>query len=70
MFLTDRLSKLRKLKHLSLMLCKPSLVFPSIPVSLKGKETVDYDIGTLAIAFYCFESLVVHGVRKSEKSLK
>ena len=56
------LSKLRKIKHLALMLCMPSIEFPSIPISLKGRKTVDFDIGTLALAFCYFERLVLYGV--------
>ena len=59
------LSKLRKLKHLSLMLCQPSIVFPSIHISLKNAKTVDYDIGTLALAFCYFERLALYGVGES-----
>lgn len=44
------------------MLCMPSIEFPSIPISLKGKKTVDFDIGTLALAFCYFERLVLYGV--------
>ena len=40
----------------------PSIVFQSIPISLKGLETVDYDIGKLALAFCYFERLVLYGV--------
>lgn len=44
------------------MLCMPSIEFPSIPISLKGRKTVDFDIGTLALAFCYFERLVLYGV--------
>lgn len=60
--LNDSLSMLRKIKHLALMLCMPSIEFPSIPISLKGRKTVDFDIGTLALAFCYFERLVLYGV--------
>ncbi|KAK8796767.1 hypothetical protein WA588_000894 [Blastocystis sp. NMH] len=64
------LSKLRKLKHLSLMLCQPSIVFPSIHISLKNAKTVDYDIGTLALAFCYFERLALYGhVNKGNRKI-
>lgn len=57
-----RLSKLRKLKHLALMLCSPSIVIPSIHISLTNQKTVNFDIGSLALAFCYFERLVLYGV--------
>lgn len=57
-----RLSKLRKLKYLALMLCTPTTVFPSIPISLVNQKTVDFDIGSLALGFCYFERLVLYGV--------
>lgn len=47
------------------MLCQPSIVFPSIHISLKNAKTVDYDIGTLALAFCYFERLALYGVGES-----
>ncbi|KAK8830327.1 hypothetical protein WA577_006014, partial [Blastocystis sp. JDR] len=55
------LSKLRKIKHLALMLCAPSMSFPSIHTSLRHCPTVPFDIGTLALAFCYFERLVLYG---------
>ena len=44
------------------MLCMPSCVFPSIPISLADQATVNFDIGSLALAFCYFERLVLYGV--------
>lgn len=48
------------------MLCQPSIVFPSIHISLKNAKKVDYDIGTLALAFCYFERLALYGVGECE----
>ena len=56
------MSKLRKIKHLALMLCAPSMSFPSIHTSLRHCPRVPFDIGTLALAFCYFERLVLYGV--------
>lgn len=44
------------------MLCQPSIQFLTIHISLVNQETVNFDIGTLALAFCYFERLVLYGV--------
>ena len=49
------------------MLCQPSIMFPSIHISLKNAKTIDYDIGTLALAFCYFERLALYGVGECDR---
>ena len=70
MTIIHRLSKLRKLKHLALMLCQPSIQFLTIHISLVNQKTVNFDIGTLALAFCYFERLVLYGVFNNVLSIR